>query len=298
MNTSNHIAARLFKGRNRNTSNAACVVESLENRICMTASITVDPKLYSFDVSEHETIGFANQVGGPLLAEIHCQDIPQDPAQFQVSLAWGDGTVTKGGIAIQQTDEGSDAPFIWYATLGDVKTFGDPGQLPVTIYINQVGHPEVNATAYSTADIEEYPIRAHGVSASANVSPRDLKNVVVATFEDGFVLNNTPPSTDIKGSASNFAATIDWGDGTSSAGTIVNAMRTKGLYNVLGTHFYNGLTAHTYPVKVHIVETATGNDATALSTATVSPIPLAPINIVTAPLNPFSTTPVTKVWDL
>jgi hypothetical protein len=282
----------------RHLCNTPCLVESLEGRICMTASITVDPFHYEFGVFEHETIGFANKTGGPILAVINCKDIPQDPAQFQVSLAWGDGTVTKGGVVIEQIDEGGDAPFVWYATLGDLKTFGDPGKLPVNISINQVGHPEVNATAQSAADVEEYPIRPHGRTVNANTSPRDLTNVTVATFEDGF-LNSNPPTTDLFGKASNFAATIDWGDGTVSQGTIISVIQTKGLYLVNGTHYYNGLTAHTYPVKVHIVETATGNDGTADSTATVFKVPLyRPINVITAPLNPFSSTPVTKVWDL
>jgi hypothetical protein len=298
MKTPSHLTSRLNKGKNQNTSRTACVVESLETRLCMTASITIDPGQSSFAVSEHETIGFANKVGGPTLATLHWQDIPQDPSQFQVSLAWSDGTVTKGGVRSFQNDPDGNPE--WEIEQAEPKTFGDPGKLTCNISINQVGHPEVNASTVAFADVQEYPIRPHGKNVSANASPRDLKNVTIATFEDGYVLNTNVDDTltDSKGSASNFAATIDWGDGTTSAGAIISVLQTKGLYNVVGSHYYNGLTAHTYGVKVHIVETATGNNATANSFATVYNVPVfQPINIVTAPLNPFSSTPVSKVWN-
>jgi uncharacterized repeat protein (TIGR01451 family) len=53
-----------------------------------------------------------------------------------------------------------------------------------------------------------------------------LNNVQVAIFTSG---NGTAPASD-------FTATIDWGDGTSSAGTVTS---NNGSYSVTGTHTYN-----------------------------------------------------------
>ena len=281
--------------QSRKMSNTCCTLESLEGRVCMSASITID-QTEGFSANEHDTIGFANKVGGPVFATLHWVGFAQDPSQLQVSLSWSDGTVTKGGIASYQ-DEGDLTP-VYYATLGDTKYMGDPGSKSVDVFINEVGHPDVNASTKVNYTVDEYPLFGHSKQATANAAPHELRNVTVATFEDGFVLNSNPPATDVLGSASNFTATIDWGDGSVTNGAIL-ATLTKGLYSVVGSHTYGGLAGKTYPVSVHVVEKATGNQVTVNSTATVYQEPIIkPINVVTAPLNPFSTTQVTKVWDL
>jgi len=277
----------------RRPSNTLCFVESLEGRLCMTASITVDPFQYEFSVFEHETIGFANKTGGPILAEIHCKDIPQDPEQFQVSLAWSDGTFTRGGVASYQIEPGD--PLIWYITLGDVKTMGDPGNYSVTATINQVGHPEVNASTIDQYQVNEYRLFAHAqVVYATTATPHHLDNVTVATFDDGWIQGDH----DTTETPAHFNASIDWGDGSLTAGTIIADPQVKGRYSVIASHDYAGFTAKTYPTTVHISEKNSNNRVTVYATATVYAVPIVkPINLLTAPLNPFSTIPVDKVWD-
>jgi hypothetical protein len=83
----------------------------------------------------------------------------------------------------------------------------------------------------------------------------------VATFTDP---NHSTP-------ASAFTATIDWGDGSSSAGTVSGA---NGSFTVTGTHTYNE--EGSFSVRVQITETSAPSDtATTTSIATVADASLA-----------------------
>src|SRR5262249_8196069 len=62
--------------------------------------------------------------------------------------------------------------------------------------------------------------------------------------------------------ASDFSATIDWGDGSSSDGTVIQAEAT---YSVQGSHTYTD--ERTYPITVVITET--GATATITTTANI-----------------------------
>ena len=79
----------------------------------------------------------------------------------------------------------------------------------------------------------------------------------VATFVDG----------DAAAPLSNYTATISWGDGGTSAGTIANT-GTAGSFKVSGTHIYTAHGTTASPVSVHITSTdgasttVTDNDVT------------------------------------
>src|SRR5205823_6618755 len=64
---------------------------------------------------------------------------------------------------------------------------------------------------------------------------------------------------------SGFTATIDWGDGTSSAGTIVKEPQDNTSYSVLGSHTYTD--ERTYSISVVIQDDT--NTVTANNTATI-----------------------------
>jgi hypothetical protein len=88
---------------------------------------------------------------------------------------------------------------------------------------------------------------------AANVN--SLFQGTVAAFSDG----------DSTATPSNFTSTIDWGDGTTSAGTI--SVRAGGGFNVDGSHTYFG--AGTLPISVHVQDFG-GHDVTVTNTASVS----------------------------
>ncbi len=99
-----------------------------------------------------------------------------------------------------------------------------PGVTPVPVIFANIGHVSViNATDALTGT--PIPFTAHrGIPFS---------NVPIASFN--FTDPGVPP-TILFGRASDFVASIDWGDGTVSAGTIV-ANGTNG-FQVLGSHTY------------------------------------------------------------
>jgi hypothetical protein len=121
-------------------------------------------------------------------------------------------------------------------------------------------------------------LTASGVAISGTEGSQ-LTNVIVAKFTDSDA--NVP--------ASNFSANINWGDGTTSPGTIVPPPMGASTYNVLGTHIYmeesgkNG--AIPFPVAVAVHDSKDNLDSTGNSTASIADAPLFPGNPVT-PGNP------------
>ena len=87
----------------------------------------------------------------------------------------------------------------------------------------------------------------------------DTGDITVATF------TTTDPSAD----PTNYNATVDWGDGTSSSGAI---LYSNGTFEVVSDHQYD--TPGTFPVNVSIADAYT-NRWTAIGTATVANAPLA-----------------------
>lgn len=79
-------------------------------------------------------------------------------------------------------------------------------------------------------------------------------------------------------SAANYTATIDWGDGSKSAGTVTGS---NGVFEIRGakTYFRFG----TYPVTVKITETATKLSTTATSQAVIADAPLNAVFVAPTP---------------
>lgn len=98
-----------------------------------------------------------------------------------------------------------------------------------------------NNSASATTTVAEPSIN---VSGPITTSSRNVSSIVVATFTHA---NGVEP-----GSA--FTATINWGDGTNSAGTITQSGTT---YSVQGSHHYSSRGSHTISTNV----SETGNDS-------------------------------------
>jgi uncharacterized repeat protein (TIGR01451 family) len=97
-----------------------------------------------------------------------------------------------------------------------------------------------NNTAAVTVSVSEPPIV---VSGSFRTKSRTLSNVVAATFTHANGLE--PPSA--------FAATINWGDGTTSAGAITQSGTT---YTVRGSHTYTSTGNKWHTISVTVRELA------------------------------------------
>ncbi len=161
---------------------------------------------------------------------------------FTADVAWGDGTDSPG--TIQAVPGGG------FAAIGD-HTYAVAGAyaLIVTI-VDQAGS---TASAMTGATVTDLPITAQGIAVHAS---RGVPfSGVIASFTDA------DPSARV----GDYSATIDWGDGTHSAGTIAADPAAQG-FDVVGTRTY--AVAGSFAVLVTIADLG-GASATARSTADV-----------------------------
>jgi hypothetical protein len=167
--------------------------------------------------------------------------------QFAATIDWGDGTSSAGTIT--PTGPDGSGPF----RVSGVHRYR-AGIFPVLVTIRSVDGS--TTTARSTAAIADVPVTAQGRAITATET-LPTGPLVVATFADA-----DPTST-----VAEFTAVIDWGDGTTSAGTV--AVNPAGGFAVLGDHTYSG--PGTFPVGVTIRDAAGGGTvASAAGTATVA----------------------------
>jgi hypothetical protein len=102
--------------------------------------------------------------------------------------------------------------------------------------------------------IPDAPITGHQLTF--NTTEGQNFSGTVATVTDG----------DSKDMANEYQATINWGDGATTPGTVSGP--DGGPYNVNGSHMYTE--EGSYPVKVHVTDTDSSNTADAASTASVA----------------------------
>lgn len=218
---------------------------SLEGAIT-ASSLTIDQPITATGTNVTATEGTA--FTGPV-ATITDLDTSATASEYSATIDWGDGTPTSAG-----TITGTGGNF----TVSGTHTYAHAGTFTVTTVVTDVDTPTNTATATSTATVAavvtEQPITAAGKNVAATEG----------TAFHGKVATVTDPDT--SATASEYSATIDWGDGTAiSTGTITG---TGGNFTVKGTHTYADEGSYTVTTVVTDVDTST-NTATATSTATV-----------------------------
>jgi hypothetical protein len=174
------------------------------------------------------------------------------PSDFTAIIDWGDGTMTAGTIT------SSSAAFDVLAQ----HTYADEGSFTVTVTIADVAPGTGTATATDTASVSEADVLSGSpmvFSAQAGVS----FSGAVAAFTDSLTTNV----------AGDFTATINWGDATTSAGTIT---ASGGSFTVSGTHTYAA--PGTFSVQVTLTDDAPGT-ATAQATSTANVTPGTPVRL-------------------
>ena len=179
-----------------------------------------------------------------------------DPvADYSVTVSWGDGSSNNTGSGVVITPVGGTtfnitAPAHTYSTAGFYVmvvsvTDNDPatgtGAGPVV-----VSAPTLSASAAGV------PITA--------VEGQPLTNVLVATFT----------SSNLLALPSDFTASINWGDGKSSAGTITQPGGVGTTFDVSGSHTYSPDGVYLITVTI----TGEGSQAIATTTATITEAPI------------------------
>jgi hypothetical protein len=172
------------------------------------------------------------------------------PADFTSSIDWGDGASTAGTV----TANGGGT-----FSISGMHTYADEGVFTVPVGVKD------NVSGLS-----------NGIKSTANVAEGDALTPGPVTFSPAAMVPFTGvvatfTDTDTANVPADFTATIDWGDGNVTAGTVAGG---SGTFSVSGTHTYAN--SGPFSVKVTLTDDAPGTAAaTATSTANVAPAPIA-----------------------
>jgi hypothetical protein len=164
-------------------------------------------------------------------------------ASFTATINWGDGVTSTGTVS------GGAGTF----TVSGGHTYADEGNDSAKVILTHTADGATSTVSGSVAVAESDVLTGHPVSFTTHA--HQAFSGTVATFTD----------TDTANVAGDFTATIDWGDGTTTAGTVSGA---SGTFTVNGAHTYAAAGQDTVTVKLADDAPGTAN-ATATSTATV-----------------------------
>ena len=162
-------------------------------------------------ISAVEGATFSGQV-----ATLSDPDTTATAGEYTATIDWGDGSPASAA--------GSHA-------------YAEEGVYAITVTIVDVDNAANTATAQSTANVADAPLAA---TCSAPATVANPFGGSIAHLVDA----------DPNGTVSDYTATIDWGDSTSSAGTVSGP--NGGPFDVSGTHDYAA--TGTYTISVHVAD--------------------------------------------
>jgi uncharacterized protein (TIGR03118 family) len=197
-----------------------------------------------------------------VIAKFTDADKNTDPTQYAASINWGDGTSSQGMITTDPSG-GFD--------VSGTHTFAQAGPIRITA---QVGDTDGDAVSVSTTNVV-----AQAPLASFGVSIRPTKNRVVSKATVAAFVDSDPS---LKASA--FSATINWGDGQSSAGTIVVDKPIDG-FRITGSHKYKS--SGSFTVSTSIQQGPAGLSSTFTETNLISDGAVAADHVNPSFVNPW-----------
>jgi len=168
-------------------------------------------------------------------------------SDYAASIDWGDGNVTGGTIVALGGGN--------YAVKGS-HAYSDEGAYGMTISINDDG--TLAATAGAHANITDAPL-SNAAGKTFSIMEGNTFNGNVASFSDANLLAG----------ASDFTATINWGDGNTTSGSVVKD--SAGKFHVNGSHAYAETGPYNTAIQIHDLG---GQNATAHGIAHVPEAPL------------------------
>jgi len=176
---------------------------------------------------------------------------------FTATITWGNGDSTAGTVVADGTS--------FLVTSADPVSgkgyaYPEEGSYAFSVTVKDVGGAQF--TAFQTATVADAPVTASGLTLGVAPNPivyeSPLFSGAVATFTDA----------DPNGAMSDYSASINWGDGTVTPGTISLSQTVQGQFVVNGTHQYAQSTSP-YQVTVSIKD-AGGATALAITSITIS----------------------------
>jgi len=210
-----------------------------------TGAVTVgDPSVVATGGSFNALRGISS--GAVTLATFTDPGGAEALADYSATINWGDGSTGAGTISFNtSTGVFSVAGSHAYAASGS-------SMASVTVHHDAA----TDAVVTSAATVTDPAVVMTGAYSLGAAEGASLASQVVATFTDpGGAL-----------AIANYAATINWGDGSSSTGTLSYNSAT-GVFSVAGGHLYTAEGAYSVAVSVH---DGSAPSATAASAVAVS----------------------------
>jgi hypothetical protein len=150
-----------------------------------------------------------------------------------VIIHWGDGTQSAGTVS---QPGGIGTNFV----VSGAHAYSEQGTFPISVTIADIG--AVTTTANSTAAVDDAPLSIS--VAPIKITPGSGFSGQIATFTDA---NNAAQLSDFNGLG---AASINWGDGTTTPGTISQPGGVGTPFVVNGSHTYATTDNHTIKVTI------------------------------------------------
>jgi hypothetical protein len=157
-----------------------------------------------------ESLALANNTS---VATFSDSDSSDTADKFTATINWGDGQTTTGSVS------GANGSF----TVSGGHTYVDEGNEKASVTLTHTADQLQSTVSGAVAVAEDDVLTGHGTTIPAIAG--HAVNGAVATFTD----------TDTVTAANDFVATIDWGDGTTTAGTVAGS---NGSFTVGGSYTY------------------------------------------------------------
>jgi hypothetical protein len=164
-----------------------------------------------------------------------------NPADYSATIDWGDGNSSNGVVTLSGACSASGCNY----SVSGSHTYAEEGTYNVTVKITDVDTPSNTATANSTAKVADAPLTA---SPACSATSAQAYNGLTAKFTD---------AASPFGTLSDFSATINWGDSSSSAGTVSGP--NGGPYAVSGSHTYASTGTFTITTTINDVGGSTAS---------------------------------------
>jgi hypothetical protein len=192
----------------------------------------------------HDISGTEGQaITTPLVASFTDANAGATASDFTAQIHWGDGSSSAGTVAAN----GSGG----FDITGPNHTYAHAGNKTITVDITGAGGGTTEATATAIVANDTITVTAQAVSATEGTS---TGSVLIATFTDA----------NASASAGDFTASIDWGDGTTSSGTIA---ANGGHFDVTAAHTWAHAGGKTVTVTITGAGGGTGSDSHAATVA-------------------------------
>jgi PKD repeat protein len=231
------------------------VVDAGGSSTVITTTVTVVASPMSVNVNPIVATEGLPTPNNLLIATFTTGNSGEPASNFSAVIDWGDGT-TSGPAGVSIVQSGGS-----YNVYAPAHTYAEEGIYIVQVTVSDVANPGFPVTGANLAFVKDAALTGINGGPFTVNEGQALNAAPLVTFTDA---NPMAPISD-------FTATIHWGDGTTTSGTITQPGGPGTPFWVNGTHVY--MNQGTYVASVHI-EDEGGSQANAQATVNVLAAPI------------------------